>query len=285
MYKKLLLGLLATISLVPLPTTKSWASNIENNKHRTLECAVDNFSRSKNNEITTINFHEHLTFSTIGSRINVKFSPHNLQKQPLALASLAAKLGYQSFNWVSYVEQDPYGMIDYRGNLLSLPYNDPPLGGYEYGAADNYPFYWDIEQCENCHSRYNYRHPKVKQKYALYFEDSPADYRLKEGETVEFITHLVGVVDRNSEYNRSSWEVLTTFKWQLTNDAEGRGQVSLIAVNLLTSELSPSVLASIQKDGGFIPQSTAIANLSKDNFHNHQCQLQSHQNQHLGSHL
>ena len=282
MYRKLLLSICALV--IPL-STKSLALNTFNsNARNNVGCATDVYSKKNNQNFKAIDFHEHLTFSTIGSRINVKFSSRNLQ-QPLALESLAAKLGYQTFNWVNYVEKDPYGMTDYRGNLLSLPYNDPPLGGYQYDAADNYPFYWDIQHCENCHSRYNYRHSKVKQKYALYFEDSPADYRLKEGETVEFITHLVGVIDRNSKYNRSSWHVLSTFKWQLTNDAAGRGRVSLIAVNLPTSELSPSILASIQNDGGIIPQSTAIANLNRDNSHNHQCQLQNHQNQHPGSHL
>lgn len=285
MYRKLLLSICATLSIVPLPT-KSLALNINaSNVSNKLGCTADVYSKKNNQNLETIDFNKHLSFSTIGSRIQVKFSPRDIQKQPLALASLAATLGYQSFNWVSYVEKDPYGMTDYRGELLSLPYNDPPLGGYQYDAADNYPFYWDIEQCENCHSRHNYRHPKVQQKYALYFEDSPSDYRLKEGETVEFVTHLVGVKDRNLKQNLSSWDVLSTFKWQLTNDAAGRGQISLIAVDIPTSELSLSVLALMQNDGGFIPQSTMMANLDKDNSHNHQCQLQSHQNQRLGSHL
>lgn len=285
MSKKLLLSICATLSLVPLPI-KSLASDTSvSNGENKLRCTANVHHRKDNQNTKTVEIEKHLTFLTIGSRIEVKFSPRNLQNQPLSLESLAVKLGYQSFNWVSYVEKDPYGMTDYQGNILYLPYNDPPLGGYQYEAADNYPFYWDIEQCENCRSRYNYQHPKVQQKYTLYFEDSPSDYRLKEGETVVFVTHLVGIKKHNIEQNQSSWEVLNTFKWQLTNDAAGRGKISLIAVNLPTSELSPSVLALIENDGGFIPQSVAIANLIQDNSRNHQCQLQSHQNQHLGSHL
>lgn len=285
MYKKLLLSICATLSLTPL-STKSLALNTNiSNTRNNLKCITNVYSTKSNQTINIIDFDKHLSFSTVGSRILVKFSPRDPQKQPLALASLATSLGYRSFNWVNYVEKDPYGMTDYQGNLLSLPYNDPPPGGYQYDAADNYPFYWDIEQCENCHSRHNYQHPQVKQKFALNFEDYPSDYRLKEGETVEFITHLVGIKNYNLEQNQFSWDVLSTFKWQLTNDAAGRGQISLIAVDIPTSELSPSVLALIQNDGGFIPQSTTIANLDKDNSHNHQCQLQNHQNQHLGSHL
>ena len=283
---KLLLFLLTTLSLVTLPI-KSLASNIAIERESSnLKCNINGFSRDRKKQNSAIiNFHQHLSYSTTRSRIQVKFSPRDGDKQPLSLAFLANTLGYQSFNWVSYVEKDPYGMADRQGNLLSVPYNDPPLGGYQYDAADNYPFYWDIEQCENCHSRHNYQHPQVKQKYALNFEDSPSDYRLKEDETVEFTTHLVGTIDTNSDRKQTSWDVLTTFKWQLTNDAAGRGQISLIAVDLKTSELSPSLLALMQNDGGLIPQLAIAAYRGKDNFHNHQCQLQSHQNQHLGSHL
>lgn len=284
-HKASLMAVLTTLSLVPL-STKSLALNaLIANTQSNLKCAANRPYSFKNNEdLKAINFHEHLSFSIIGSRIMVKFSPHRY-KQPIALESLAATLGYRSFNWVNYVEKDPHGMTNRQGNLLSPPYIDPPPGGYQYDAADNYPFYWDIEQCENCHSRHSYRHPKVKQKFALNFEDSPSDYRLKKGETVEFTTHLVGIIDRNLEQNWFSWDILSTFKWQLTNDATGRGQISLTAVDLKTSELPPSVRARIQRDGGIIPQLTAIAHRDKDNPHSHQCQLQSHQNRHRDSHL
>ena len=284
MYRKLFLSICATL-IVPL-STKSLALNTDTSKAQSnLECATNVSNTKHNQNIKKIDFGKLLTFSTIGSRIQVKFSPRDPHEQPLALQSLAATLGYQSFNWVNYVEKDPHGMTNHQNELLSLPYNDPPLGGYQYDAADNYPFYWDIEQCENCHSRHNYQHPKVKQKFALNFEDSPSDYRLKEGETVEFITHLVGVKNNNLEQNQFSWDVLSSFKWQLTNDAAGRGQITLIAVNLKTSELSPSILTQIQNDGGIIPQLPMFAHLDKGNSHSHQCQLQNHQNQHLGSHL
>jgi hypothetical protein len=125
----------------------------------------------------------------------------------------------------------------------------------------------------------------VKQSYVLTFEDSPSDYRLKPGEKIEFVTHLVGIKINNVNRERSQWEILSTFKWQLTNDVFGKSQVSLMAVDFHVSELSPALLAQIESDGGIAPN-FAIASLqTQSNSHSLQCLLQNHQNRHLDSHL
>lgn len=34
---------------------------------------------------------------------------------------LASSLGYDHFNWINYVEKDPYGITNHRGKQLSTP--------------------------------------------------------------------------------------------------------------------------------------------------------------------
>ena len=314
MYKKLLAGSLATFGLMAFSAKNlARASSINQNQDRSV-CSATDFAKGNklNKSLQNFNFADYLVLRVSGSQIVARFAPLNRQKQALELDELAKKLGYKRFDWVNYVERDPHGIRDFQGRRLSLPYNDPPLGGYQYEAADYHPFYWDIEQCENCRSRHHYQHPKIKQKFALTFEDHPSDYRLRSGEAIEFVTHLVGVKSdatprphripqayrlqaqgkrkaepsqspsetmgqqpRHQESDRtkdrkSQWDVLTTFKWQLTNNAAGRGRVSLMGVNLSASELSPATLALIANDGGTVPI-TALAR-DKDNHHNLQCQ-------------
>jgi hypothetical protein len=285
MYTKLLFNSLATISLIALPVSNiATASTTEKNQSK-KPCGTEVLkSQNKLNKLPNYDFDKYLQFQVVGSQIVAKFTPQDQQNQPIDIDTLAKAAGYESFNWVSYVEQDPYGIADHRGQLLSLPYNDPPLGGYQYGLADNHPFYWDIEKCQNCHSRYYHKHPRVQQKFVLTFEDSPSDYRLKPGETINFVTHLVGIKQTG---NSPQWDVLSTFTWQLTNNATGHGQVSLTAVSLDISELSPSVVSLIKKDGGIV-STEALAQIlgwDKDNPHTLQCQLQNHQSQRLDTHL
>ena len=315
MYKKFILGGLTAVSLVILSSenlaSALSATNVANGRKcqatndyklgRKSELVGDRIPRSPaspaDDRQGTVNFNfaDYLSIE-VSSGIVARFTPRNSQNKPIELYNLAKATGYRRFDWVNYVEQDPYGITDKKGNLLSLPYNDPPPGGYQYGAADSHPFYWDIEPCQNCHSRHYYQHPEILQKHTLTFEDHPSDYRLQTGESVKFVTHLVGVkADESPTSNgratvetkskQSRWEVLSTFEWQLTNDATGKSQVSLIASDRDLAELSPSLLAQIQKDGGIIPRLDWIAHRNKYTPDSHQCLLQSHQNQHLDSHL
>jgi hypothetical protein len=286
-YKRILVSGLITLGLITLSAkNSSWASSIDNERVKLEFQTTDN---SKKNQKTKrhnlkINFASHLVFNVSDSGIMVKFVPQDRQKQALKLDDLAADLGYRSFNWVNYVERDPYGIADYQGNSVSIPYNDPPSGGYQYDAADAHPFYWDIEKCENCRSRHYYHHPEVKQSS---FEDHPTDYRLKPGEKIEFVTHLVGIKISNADGDKgqSQWEVLTTFKWQLTNDISGSSQVSLVAVDLDLSELSPALLARISQDGGLISNFAIADSQNQNNSYNPQSRRQNRQNQHLDSHF
>ena len=223
-------------------------------------------------------FNQHLIFDSSHSGIVVTFAPQNNRGEKIELKQLASALGYERFAWVNYVERDPHGMGDRHGKILQTPYNDPPPGGYQYEAADNHPFYWDIELCDNCRPRHHYQHPQITDKYRLVFEDHPYDPRLESGESVDFVTHLVGVSNNSLNDGQNNWDILTTFSWKLITHNPATGRVSLLESNLDPLQLSPALLAQIQADGGKV---TNFAIVRKDNFHNHQCQPQNHQSQYL----
>ena len=117
--------------------------------------AKPNLSESKNTQANNYKlldkkrsfiYAENVTHRVIGSRIITRFTPKNRSGQKIAPDKLALDLGYDHFNWVNYVERDPYGMSDRAGRVLSTPYNDPPLEGYIYDSADSLPFYqWTID--------------------------------------------------------------------------------------------------------------------------------------------
>ena len=107
-----------------------------------------------------------ITHQVFGSKISTKFSPKNHRGEKVDLNKLASDLGYDHFNWVSYVEQDPYGITDRIGRQLFTPYNDPPQGGYQYDSADRLPFYWDVVDCDRCKS---YHHIIWWKKAEVYF--------------------------------------------------------------------------------------------------------------------
>ena len=188
----------------------------------------------------------------IGSKIVTKFAPKNSQGENINLQQLASSSGYDHYNWVSYVEKDPYGINDQAGQSLSTPYIDPPMGGYQYDAADRLPFYWDMVNCDRCRQRHHFEHPENSEQFELTFQDAPADYRLQPGEAIEFITHLVGVTDYNQQQQQAEWEVLHTFRWKLTNVRPNYNQVSLVDTDVDLNKLYPSLISAMQLDGGVL---------------------------------
>ena len=254
MYLKFLVSFLTALSFTVFfgknsIGTPSIPSQNQAQKCNVAKQVVATRSYSKKSGSSEINFSNQLKITTSGSKIIARFIPFNRHKRFVKLDKLAKSLGYKTFNWVNYVVNDPHGIDDHQGQPLSTPYNDPPAGGYEYGAADNHPFYWDIEPCQNCLSRHNAKHPRNQQKFSLTFEDSPSDYRLQDGESVIFVTHLVGRKIKKSPQGNFQWDILSTFSWELTNSSTGVGKVTLLSSN--SQPLTPpSMLAQIQEDGG-----------------------------------
>ena len=197
---------------------------------------------------------------SIGARIITQFTPRNSKGEEIEIEQLASDEGYDHFNWVNYVERDPYGIIDRAGNRMLTPYNDPPVGGYRYDRADNFPFYWDIVNCDRCNRRHHYQNYNNLQQFKLVFEDAPADYRLQPGEAVEFLTSLVGVTKINRQQNQAEWEILHTFRWKLTNPHPNYSRVSLVDTNVDLSQLSPSLVSMMLADGAIEVISTQASN-------------------------
>jgi hypothetical protein len=192
---------------------------------------------------------QNITHQLIGSRIVTQFTPKNSQGESIELHQLASSLGYDHFNWTSYVVQDPYGITNQGGQKLSIPYNDPPKGGYLYDPADHLPFYWDLERCQQCKSRHYWQDQRNLTQFQLRFEDSPADYRLQPGEAIEFVTNLVGVKDYDPNSQIAKWEILHTFRWQLSNPQPHRSKVALVETDVDLNRLPSSLLSMMQLDG------------------------------------
>ena len=190
-----------------------------------------------------------------GGRITTQFSPTNEKGYQIELDTLASELGYDHFNWVSYVEVDPYGINDRNGNMMSAPYNDPPMGGYQYDSADRLPFYWDVTNCDRCNQRHHIQHRNNLQRFDLVFKDAPTDERLQPGESIKFMTSLVGVKKIDLDRTVAEWDVLHTFRWKVSNTESGRSQVSLIDNDVDTAQLPSSLLAKMSLDGA---KSTSI---------------------------
>lgn len=201
----------------------------------------------------------------IGARIVTQFSPKNSQGEKIELDQLASDLGYEHFNWVNYVEKDPYGILNRSGQKMYVPYNDPPVGGYQYDRADSLPFYWDVVACDRCNQRHYFQNHNNLQQFSLVFEDAPADHRLQPGEAVEFMTSLVGVKNINREQNKAEWEILHSFRWKLTNPYPNYSQVSLVDTDVYLSQLSPELLKMMVSDGAVITTANSSAPISDSN--------------------
>ena len=234
-------GIFLCVSSIP---TVAFGETVDNQKK--------NYDKPLNADFS-INYSQDITHIIIGARIITQFSPRNSQGERIKLDQLASELGYDHFNWVSYVEKDPYGILDRSGKRMVAPYNDPPIGGYQYDQADTFPFYWDVVNCDHCNERHHFQNYNNLQQFSLVFEDAPADYRLQPGEAVEFLTSLVGVKNINTPKNEAEWEILHTFRWKLTNPRPNYSQVSLLDTNVNLDLLSPLLVNVMVVDGAAIP--------------------------------
>ncbi|NLH15995.1 MAG: hypothetical protein GX455_05400 [Phycisphaerae bacterium] len=102
-----------------------------------------------------------------GYGMNIKFQP----KYNLTLRDAAHICGCEYFNWFQLVLYDDDPMRPtVNGIQPSLPYIDPPYGGYDKGVpADHRDGYWDEGgQGWPSHQLYLFTHP-----YYLLFEDEP----------------------------------------------------------------------------------------------------------------
>lgn len=221
-----------------------------------MEAKIDSVSYQEPLKIDySFDYKQSIGHELINSRIRSTFAPKNSAQENINLTELASSLGFDHFNWVSYVELDPYGIADQSGKQMITPYIDPPMGGYEYDAADHLPFYWDMVHCDRCKLRYNFKHPQNSGQFELTFLDSPADYRLKPGESIKFMTSLVGVTKYDQQGQKAEWRVLHTFSWELLNIRPFDNRVYLIDTDIEVNQISPVLIQAMKLDGAvFLPK-------------------------------
>ena len=168
-----------------------------------------------------------------------------------SLAQAAVALGVDHFNWYQVVVWDPNPPLDASGSLLTVPYTDPPPGGYSGQWADRLPWYWD-EYWLPGHSydptfQVSYNTKPDSDPRWLVFNDCPdmTQGDFDPGNMLAFGAWLVGVGKHGtfeSFYGGFSWEA--TYDGVDTHYA-------------LTEELTAPPNAALYQDiiGGFLPVS------------------------------
>ena len=252
-FKKLVLATLTSGVMLSVPTINNIAvsettNNLKSGDRKSL-------STSQN-----FDYQEAIVHKLNGGRITTQFAPKDSNRESIDLNTLATSQGYDHFNWVSYVEADPYGINDRMGNMMSTPYNDPPMGGYRYDSADRLPFYWDVVDCDGCKQRHHIQNSKNLQQFKLTFKDAPTDSRLQPEESIEFMTSLVGVKNINSDEQSAEWDVLHTFRWKTTKTVNNGFQVSIVDSDVNTAQLPSLLLSQMILDGAKLSTSVEIAN-------------------------
>jgi len=198
-----------------------------------LKCGVFDIQHGSSFSFSDV-IRDAVTVTPSGSTITAKFQP----KFGLTLAETAALGDYDHFNWRQTVTAFPHS--DDPGRLtatgIGTPFTDPPLGYLHRPAAvDALPFYWreegdpfnpvsclrglggDVFRSCNQGPFTEFFDPSF-----LTFFDQPVNSLIELGESMDFVTELVGI------RIGGGIDVLNTFTW--SSDYTGSsGRVSTFA--------------------------------------------------------
>jgi hypothetical protein len=142
------------------------------------------------------------------SIIRAAFVPQGIDpntKQKYTLANAAAVCGFANFNWQQTITKFPAPLKVYAVANPTVPlmasFNDPPLSGYTYQASDptlgniannvQIPVYFNLFQPNTYPLSLAANTTGTNQ---INFFDAPQLPGLPAGQTVNFTTHLVGIV-------------------------------------------------------------------------------------------
>lgn len=168
----------------------------------------------------------------------------------LSLADAALIGEFKGFDWQQWVVRDPVDIHAADGTPLSVPFLDPPKGGYqEYklrcpqlggllnyvSQADPNPFYYDASGSNgtgpsgDCFSLSSH-----KSDDTLSFEDMPFAKDLPAGEFLQFDTCLVGI-----QQDGTPSPCLYDWKWSDTFNGNDAGGINVLSYsNLLPLDLN-----------------------------------------------
>jgi len=128
-----------------------------------------------------------------------------------SLAQAAAALGVDHFNWYQVVVWDPNPPHAAGGSVPTVPYVDPPPGGYDGQWGDRLPWYWDEYSLPGVPYDPTFQVSYNTKPAWLVFNDQPnmAWGNFDPGDMLDFGAWLVGVDQHGtfgSFYGGFSWE-------------------------------------------------------------------------------
>lgn len=151
------------------------------------------------------------------------------------------KYGLKQLNWLQIVTLDPSPPKDYNRRQLSVPFIDPPNGGYENLRADDKPWFWDDAE------QYKYSRPPISTASLLGFIDTPINPVFK---PINFVTFLIG------DFGDMTYDTLGGFSWSVTTGAtlglDGRPVPNTVVTSLKPGATFTADYAQLaQRDFGY----------------------------------
>lgn len=129
----------------------------------------------------------------------------------MTLDELETFLGQDHLNWFQKVTADTHPPKDASGNQLTVPYVDPPSGGYDGGPAEDAIPWYLTEPGEL---------PNGATTSTLPFSDGPQDSHV--GWQASFATFLV------SDYGDKTYQVLGGATWTAKRGADGKTDITAL---------------------------------------------------------
>lgn len=150
------------------------------------------------------------------------------KKKP-SLKKAAKKIGADHFNWYQVIIVDTSGKTrNACGSLVTVPYVDPPCGGYPATApgandgqwSDKLPWFWDeTEPPPGYGAPWSQLNNNIKDGKTAIFYDEPAFHK---GQSLVFNTWLVSV---NKDGRLNAFH--GGFSWESISHSEESGSVRL----------------------------------------------------------
>jgi hypothetical protein len=157
----------------------------------------------------------------------------------MTLDDLETFLGQDHLNWFQRVIADTNPPKDSKGNQLTVPYVDPPAGGYYGGPVeDNIP--WYLKEPDEL--------PDPTTTSTLDFSDGPQSQH--EGWSATFVTFLI------SDFGNKTYEVLGEgFSWTATRGTDGLTDITSLTKG---ATFTTEYYTEIKNGFGWVPEPATL---------------------------